>query len=187
MRRAAEDLCRDLQWVLGTRSPLLEQAPKEPGTVAIVITSQMQPSASDPKLSGNEAHAIVVRDRSVVLQGADLRGAIYAIYSFSERFLDAPPWWFWADWKPTTRTQIEVPGETSLSWKLPQVKWRAWFPNDTDLLSPWIQKDYATRWNLVLETTLRLKLNMIDVGEYFDDTMRKVRLPRDRGQRWFAH
>jgi hypothetical protein len=177
VKRAAEDLCRDLEWVLQSPSLLLS-SPPAPSTPAIVISSNA--SANDG-LDGPEAHAILRQGNQVRLIGSDPRGAIYAVYSFSERFLDMPPWWFWAGWKPRTRPHVEVHDDTPLRWETPQVRWRGWFPNDTDLLSPWIQRDYAAHWDRVLETMLRLKLNLLDVGEFSDDSLRKLRVPRDRG------
>jgi hypothetical protein len=49
------------------------------------------------------------------------------------------------------------------------------------MLSPWILRDYTAHWDRVLETMLRLKLNLLDVGEFSDDSLRKLRVPRDRG------
>jgi hypothetical protein len=170
--RAVEDLRRDLQWVLGSPSPRLDRLPADSATPAIVVTREG---------TGTEAHSISVSGNHIVLQGADMRGVIYAIYSFSDRFLDVPPWWFSAKWKPIRRLAVEVPGDTNLRWQSPQVAWRAWFPNDTDLLTPWIQKDYDAQWNLLVETMLRLKLNMVDVGELSEKATRKAEIPRDRG------
>lgn len=176
VQKAAKDLCRDLEWVLKAPSQILSKVP-DGSTEAIVISQ----ASSDQGLSGPEAHAIVRDGQQVRLVGSDMRGVIYAIYSFSEQFLDMPPWWFWAGWKPRTLSHIEIQDSTKLIWRTPQVRWRGWFPNDTDLLSPWIQRDYATHWDRVLETMLRLKLNLLDVGEFSDDSLRKLRLPRDRG------
>jgi hypothetical protein len=176
VQKAAHDLCRDLEWVLKKASPLVCKAPAD-SSPAIIISS----AASDSGLQGPEAHGILRQGEQVRLIGSDMRGTIYAIYSFSERFLDMPPWWFWADWKPRPMPHIEVPDGTKLTWKSPQVRWRGWFPNDTDLLSPWIQRDYAKHWDRVLETMLRLKLNLLDIGEFSDDSLRKLRVPRDRG------
>lgn len=170
--KAVEDLQRDLNWVLGAPSQRLDRLPTDPLTPVIEILRGG---------SGAEAHSIVVRGNRVVLQGTDMRGMIYAIYSFSDQFLDVPPWWYWAGWQPARRNRVEVPRDTNLHWASPQVAWRAWFPNDTDLLTPWLQKDYAVRWNLLVETMLRLKLNMIDIGELNERGMRKVAIPRDRG------
>jgi hypothetical protein len=176
VRKAAEDLCRDLEWVLKAPSPLLPKLHADSGP-AILISS----TAAITGLTGPESHAILRHGSQVRLVGADMRGTIYAIYSFSEQFLDMPPWWFWAGWKPRPMPHIEIPADTKLSWKSPQVRWRGWFPNDTDLLSPWIQRDYAAHWDRVLETMLRLKLNLLDIGEFSDDSLRKLRVPRDRG------
>jgi len=176
LRKAAQDLCRDLEWVLKVPSPLVSKAPGN-AAPSIVISS----TAADSGIAGAEAHAILRQGDQMRLVGTDVRGTIYAIYSFSEHFLDMPPWWFWASWKPRTMSHIEIPDDTKLTWKSPQVRWRGWFPNDTDLLSPWIQRDYTAHWDRVLETMLRLKLNLLDVGEFSDDSLRKLRVPRDRG------
>jgi hypothetical protein len=170
--RAVEDLQRDLNWVMGVPSLRLDRLPADSSQPVIEIIRGGV---------GTEAHSIVVRGNRVVLQGTDVRGTIYAIYSFSDRFLDVPPWWFWAEWKPSRRGTIEVARDTNLHWASPQVAWRAWFPNDMDLLTPWIQKDYAAHWNMLVETMLRLKLNMIDIGELNELGMRKVAVPRERG------
>lgn len=176
VQKAARDLCRDLEWVLQKTSPLLSEFPADSGP-AIIISS----AGSDVGLTGPEAHGIMRQGEQVRLFGSDLRGTIYAVYSFSEQFLDMPPWWFWAGWKPRAMSHIEIPDGTKLIWKSPQVRWRGWFPNDTDLLSPWIQRDYNAHWDRVLETMLRLKLNVLDIGEFSDDSLRKLRVPRDRG------
>lgn len=181
--RAVDDLCRDLESVLGAKSPRWDQVPGDNERPAIVVTCGGGATAAlrDTSLRGTEAHSIFLRGNRVVLQGADARGTIYAIYSFSDRFLDVPPWWFWAEWAPKRRPEIEVGRDTCLRWASPQVAWRAWFPNDQDLQSPWIQKDYERHWNLLVETMLRLKLNLIDIGEFSENGMRKVRIPRERG------
>jgi hypothetical protein len=175
VRKAAEDLCRDLHEVLQKASPIVSKAPAD--GPAIVIGGSDDSSG----LTGPEAHAILREGDQVRIVGSDLRGTIYAIYSFSEHFLDRPPWWFWAGWKPRPMSRIDISDGLKLRWKSPQVRWRGWFPNDTDLLSPWIQRDYTAHWDRVLETMLRLKLNLLDIGEFSDDSLRKLRVPRDRG------
>jgi hypothetical protein len=99
----------------------------------------------------------------VVLQGADPRGTIYAIYTFSEQILGIPPLWFWASWKPTRRDRLDVASGTEILFAPPSVKWRAWFPNDTDLLTPWRARSPENP-EAILETMLRLKLNTLEGG-----------------------
>lgn len=75
VQKAAQNLCRDLEWVLKTPSPLLTKAPDD-SNPAIVVRSTA--SAKDG-ISGAEAHAIVRDGNQVRLTGTDLRGTIYAI------------------------------------------------------------------------------------------------------------
>lgn len=103
----------------------------------------------------------------VVLQGADMRGVIYAIYELSEKILGVPPLWYYSQWKPEKKRPISIPQNLNLHFKTPEVKYRAWFPNDMDLLEPWrkLNKENNEMW---LETALRLKINTIewlDAGE----------------------
>jgi hypothetical protein len=92
-----------------------------------------------------------------------MRGAIYAIYTFAQQFLDIPPLWFWASWVPTQKGLIEVPKNTDMYFKSPQIRYRAWLPNDTDLWSPWIKRSKEND-EIVYETMLRLKLNTMENG-----------------------
>ena len=120
---------------------------------------------------GREAHGIHVREidgqSCVVLEGTDPRGAIYAIYSFSDEFLDVPPLWYWADWVPTRREAIDIPADTSRVFPPAYVRWRATLNNDEDFLSPWRARSPAND-HAVYETLLRLKYNTYEVGSIAD-------------------
>ena len=91
-----------------------------------------------------------------------MRGAIYAIYTFSELFLEVPPLWYFSSWEPQYKKQVEIQSDFDYFQKSPQVRYRAWFPNDTDLFSPWrrLSKENNELW---LETMLRLKLNTVEL------------------------
>jgi hypothetical protein len=177
VRRAVQDLQRDLKAVLGDVSPMVDRAPNGPAMVV----------EQSGEAGGREAHAVFTRGTQVVLQGADVRGTIYAVYSFSERFLGIPPLWFWASWKAAHQEAVVIPAGTRLSFPSPYVRWRAWFPNDQDLLSPWKGRS-AGNYDAILETMLRLKMNTFE-GEMMDrgsfdhpyQAGREFRLARDRG------
>jgi hypothetical protein len=157
VRRAVQDLQRDLKTVLGADSPVVARPDNaRPGIV-------IEESAT---VGGREAHAVLTRGPHVVLQGADTRGTIYAVYTFSEHFLGIPPLWFWASWKPAHLKAVEVPAGTRLHFPSPYVRWRAWFPNDQDLLTPWKARS-AENYEAVFETMLRLKMNTFE-GEMMD-------------------
>jgi len=160
-------LKRDLGTVLGA-NVLIKPTAQVAGPGIIVFTSQSS-GALPATITGWEASHVYVRSPShgqhIVLEGSDIRGTIYAIYTFSEKILGVPPLWYFCSWKPTVQKQIAVSDQLDILTKSPTVKYRAWFPNDTDLFEPWRQKSEAN-YKTWLETMMRLKLNTV---EWFDD------------------
>ncbi len=187
VRRAAWDLQRDLRTVIGEDSRVLSRLDPRSGGIVITGAASEFAGLRDPAVSGREAHAVFVRGPYVVLQGADMRGAIYAIYTFSEHYLGVPPLWYWSSWKPALKRGIDVPAAARLYFPSPYVHWRAWFPNDEDLLAPWKARSQEN-CEAIIETMLRLKLNTLE-GETMDrdsfdhhyQAGREFRLARDRG------
>lgn len=164
---AMDALIRDLKSVINAEvrvKPLSEI--RESG---IVIFDNSASGTLPKTVSGYESHAVYVKNiRNVpqaVLEGADQRGTIYSIYTFSEKILGVPPLWYFSSWHARERTHISIPVNTRFNFAGPAVKYRAWFPNDTDLFEPW-RKRGDDNYKLWLETALRLKLNTI---EWFDD------------------
>ncbi len=169
VRMAVADLQRDLAKVLGQPSPVVENLKELHGRAAIVILTDgaTQPAWHEAAVTGREAHGIHLREiegqECVVLEGADLRGAIYAIYSFSDEFLNIPPLWYWADWVPPRQAAVEVPAGTNRIFPPAYVRWRAWLNNDSDFLEPW-QNRSPDNDHAMLETVLRLKYNAFELG-----------------------
>ena len=193
VHRAVEDLQRDLESVLGAPSRVVSSLDETEGKSTIIVSGSGDATAGvrDPGLRGREAHLVIVQKLDdvahVVLQGADMRGTIYAIYEFSREFLNIPPLWFWASWEHDRLHAIEVPADTRMVFDEPYVKWRAWFPNDRDLLNPW-QAHSPENYEAFLETMLRLKMNTLEGrlmdGEAFETPYtagREARAARDRG------
>jgi hypothetical protein len=95
-----QDLQRDLQRVLGTRSAVVNTASVIAGKPAIVVTctGAVTPNYRDPSLTSVESHELRAKGSSsaprMVLEGADARGTIYAIYEFSNDYLNVPPLWY---------------------------------------------------------------------------------------------
>ena len=134
----------------------------------IVVNASDKGSVISPsylrELDDFESHRVYVEPEynRIYLYGKDMRGTIYAIYTFSEEILGVPPLWFFCDWNPKIRKNISVPDSLDLFFKTPQVRYRAWFPNDTDLFQPWRKLSNANdkTW---YETMLRLKLNTVEL------------------------
>lgn len=195
VRYAIRDLQRDLKNVLGSESPVVSDLAGLRGHPAIVVLDPQSGPADlrDESIRGWESHGVFARPPLVVLQGSDVRGTIYAIYTFSERFLGVPPLWSWASWKPESKQQITVAADTRVLFAPPYVKWRAWFPNDEDLLTPWRARSQEN-FEAFLETMLRLKMNTREGStmdpEAFDEPYRagrEARLARDRGLAFTGH
>ncbi len=173
VRLAVEDLRRDLLKVLGAPSPIVTDVAELHGRSAIIILGPSGGLAGlhDAKIAGREAHGVYVGELGstahVVLEGADPRGMIYAIYSFSDEFLNIPPLWYWADWAPKKREAIDVPIGTSRIFPPAYVRWRAWLNNDTDFLSAW-QRRSPENEHAMFETILRLKYNTFEMGGVAD-------------------
>ena len=167
VKLAVEALQRDFEKVMGFKPAIASTAGSTTGVellVANMSTNDIElllPKART--LNGYESHRVYAdaANRRIVMQGADMRGTIYAIYTLSEKILGVPPLWYWCDWKPEQKSQIELAEDLDYYQPSPTVRYRAWFPNDEDLFVPWRRKstDNNERW---LETMLRLKLNTVE-------------------------
>lgn len=171
LRLAVETLCNDFRKVTGSAPEIISSLDDAGGYPVLVIvnreTNALGLSQEELRpLDNFESHRVWADPASnrVYLDGKDMRGAIYAVYTFDEQFLGVPPLWFWSSWVPKQKEVVEVPGNTDIYFKSPQVRYRSWLPNDTDLYSHW--KTLSKENNeIVYETMLRLKLNtMEDAG-----------------------
>ncbi len=175
IHRAVDDLTRDIEKVLGQSPTVVDSLADVPEsfTALVVVGPAWHDSglAIAEDITGNEAHGVYVAQGDtgphVVMHGSDMRGTIYAIYTFSEHCLGIPPLWFWASWQPEKKEQIELPANFDLRFDPPQVRWRAWFPNDQRQLSPWLRQSQENE-DALAEAMLRLKMNMIDVLSFVD-------------------
>ena len=148
IKLAVETLQRDFKSVMGFR-PSIVSVPtdREAGSIELIIVNESTVNPNVDKselrsLDGFESHRLYAdaSTKRIYLTGKDMRGAIYAIYTFSEKFLDVPPLWFFSSWRPQKKEQIEIPCNLDYFYKSPQVRYRAWFPNDTELFTPWRQR-----------------------------------------------
>jgi hypothetical protein len=163
--RAVLALQRDMQKVLGQASPIKPLTQIAAPGLCVVDSGDDHEIAP---LAGWEAHRVFAGELDgkpqIVLQGADLRGTIYAIYTFSEKILGVPPLWYFCGWQATPTNSIRIPATLDIRVASPTVKYRGWFPNDMDLLSQWrkLSPENNVMW---LEAALRLKINTIQWGD----------------------
>lgn len=167
VKLAVETLRKDFGKVMRWMPPV-SNAIAGDGIEIIVVNGSSDSPLADVKglrpLDGFESHRVwadAANDR-IYLYGKDMRGTIYAIYSFSEEILGVPPLWFYSSWEPEYKKSVKVGADYDYFMRSPQVRYRAWFPNDTDLFTPWRRLSWENN-ELWLETMLRLKLNTVEL------------------------
>jgi len=107
--------------------------------------------------------------------------------------LGVKPLWFWASQPPQAQQNISIPENTDLRFAPPAVRWRAWFPNDTDLFTPWKNRSQSN-YDALYETMLRLKLNCLEGNVADTDSFeapyslgRSTQVARERGLAFVGH
>ncbi len=165
---AVNALAKDLKSVMLTEPILAGKMNRDLDETEIVIVNAASdkikiPAAHRKELDGYESHRVYVNHESnrIYLLGNDLRGTIYAIYTFTEEVLGVPPLKYWCSWVPDTRDKITLPEDYDSFFKSPQVRYRSLLPGDQDFFNPW-RKESEANENIWLETALRLKINTIE-------------------------
>jgi hypothetical protein len=168
LKIALEALKKDFLRITGDEPVIVDQLNKNYSTPTIVIVNRASgfmkvPENNRKELDGFESHRVYADSTTnrIYIKGYDLRGTIYAIYTFSEKILGVPPLHFWCSWVPVKQESITVPADFDLFYKSPHVRYRALLPGDQDFLKPWLKLSDDNN-NVWLETTLRLKLNTIE-------------------------
>ena len=198
IQKAAEDLAADLQAVLGTRPKIIHrQEDSGPLTIFIGEQSRLPEELRANGLTAPESFSISLREerwnprhatKVVVLSGADMRGTIYAVYQFSEKYLGIDPLHYWTDHQPARRTSVSLPVSLNETYPPPVFAYRGFFINDEDLLTGWAPGEEKDKtgislevWDRIFETILRLKGNMVAPGTWIFPDDPQVRLAAKRG------
>lgn len=165
---AVNALKKDFVEVMGTEPDLVDEMDNDNSRLEIVIVNRSSnflsvPSDIQKQLDGFESHRIYTdpENNRIYLEGFDLRGTIFAIYTFSEEILGVPPLKYWSSWIPKKKNEIEIAANLDVFYKSPQVRYRSILPGDQDFFMPWKRLSEENN-NIWLETTLRLKMNTVE-------------------------
>ncbi len=168
LKIALEAFTKDIVKVMGVKPTIVNEMSDDNSETEIVIINRSSGAFAVPsdkvwELDGFESHRIYVdmENNRIYLEGYDLRGTIYAIYTFSEKILGVPPLHFYSSWIPVKKDEILVAHDYDIFFKSPQVRYRSILPGDQDFINPW-RKESEENENVWLETTLRLKLNTVE-------------------------
>ena len=142
---------RDLEMTLNKK--------EKKGSILISIEENLQPEKFYWKIEKN-----ILR----IGAGDDL-GIIYAMLYISEEYLGILPFWFWNDQIFYKKEEIKI-SKIEYHSEEYAVRYRGWCIEDAILLEDWNKrlKDIDI-WEMVLETLLRLRGNMIFFKEEQDD------------------
>ncbi len=170
LQKAASDLAADFQRVFGQRGRIVHN-PAQAGTsvIWIALEKNLPPGVTRP--SGWETLRIQALPNGVALTGSDTRGAIYAIYQFSQQFLGVDPLYWWTDHAPARRAEASLDDGFSLT-EGPAWHFRGWFLNDEDLFTGWKPGTpdgtgiSLELWDHIFEAILRLKGDMVVPGTW---------------------
>ncbi len=194
IQKAVNDLASDWKAVFGKPARIVNDPASVSGTTLWVAFSGplpngvTRPSGWERLLIQNVSRpsAPARASDAIVLTGSDMRGAIYAIYQFSQQFLGIDPLYWWTDHQPEHRSRIELPSELHAS-AAPRFRYRGWFLNDEDLFTGWTPgaKDGTgislDTWDHVYEALLRLKGNMVVPGTWIFPYEPQIKAAVDRG------
>jgi hypothetical protein len=176
VKKAAEDLAADMEKVFGKRPQIVAQASGS----AIEIAA--------PTGGAAESFSIAARGNHVLLSGADMRGTIFAIYSFSQEWLGVDPMYYWNDHEPAKKSAIAIPAGLSKNYPAPLFKYRGFFINDEDQLTGWAPGEASDHSGIakpvmdkIFETILRLKGNMVVPGTWTFSTDPQMKWVGERG------
>ena len=178
VKPAVEDLRNDFEKVLGTKPGV---APGARGGIAVEVTA--------PTGGAAESFSIAVRGNHVVLSGADMRGTLYAIYTFSQEWLGVDPMYYWTDKQPAKRASIAIPANLNHAYLSPLFKYRGFFINDEDQLTGWANGEASgddsgiskAVMDKIFETILRLKGNIVVPSTWAFPTDPQMKWVGERG------
>jgi hypothetical protein len=196
LQKAAADLTADLGKVFGSPVRFVHRRSDAGSTtICISLDENLPPGIVRP--TGHEVLQIRTLQKAwkrgsditdvVILTGSDLRGAIYAVYQFSETYLGVDPLYYWTDRAPARRSTVVLDDKLLVQDGPPSFRYRGWFINDEDLLTGWKPGTAdgtgisLAVWDKLFEALLRLKGNMIVPGTFIFPDEPQVKAAKDRG------
>jgi hypothetical protein len=193
VQRATKDILADFTKVFGRAPKLVNQLDQAgPTSILIAQSSNIPSGTACTTASDREGFAFSIAGAGnkhvVCLIGADMRGTIYAIYQFSQSVLGVDPMYLWTDKQPAKRVSIPLRDDFTHTYPSPVFKYRGFFPNDEDLMTGWVVPNKGEQtgialstWDMLFETILRLKGNMIVPGTWIFPDDAQVHAAAERG------
>lgn len=187
---AASVLAKDFGKVFGSDAHVVHDRAELPADAAVVVVASRPEVLADwgaVSPVGPETFRLELIDGVVVLAGADNRGAIFGAYHFAEHVLGIDPLYYWTDQVVEPRDSISLSVDWAMRGSPATFRFRGWFMNDEDLLVGWGRDREGQSaidlqvWDVIYETILRCKGNMVIPGTFVFSDEPAVRLAGRRG------
>lgn len=207
IRKAVQDLKKDMESV-GMKNVLCRDLlPDNTGGILLIgslknrnFTKYLERRGiSLSELEGKWEHytirTIGEEEDTLLIAGSDDRGTMWGIYTFSERFLGIDPLYLWTDKHPDS-VDVLMQEKLCITDGPKHFRFRGWFINDEDLIQGFsrggnlesgydFHKDYADVLEMLVETGLRMKQNLLIPCSYLDickpDEKKLVQIVTERG------
>jgi hypothetical protein len=115
IRIALSALLKDFRGVMNFEPEVYSKMDDKDDVTELVIVNRSSGLLSVPsdkvlELDGFESHRVYAdtENNRIYLEGFDLRGTIFAIYTFSEEVLGVPPLKYWSSWVPVRKNRIKI-------------------------------------------------------------------------------
>lgn len=129
----------------------------------------------------DESYSIKMQGDKIYISASGYLGTMWGIYTFSDKILGIDPCYLFNDFEPKKKSKLEI-SNINITDAPESFGFRGVFINDEDLLTGWKDgggirymdwhSDYITVpdtvINMVIETMLRLKLNLIIPATYLN-------------------
>lgn len=178
VKLAAEDLAKDIQRV--NSNNLSPDIISNPSSSCIVIKTLNKTEKAEITKEF-ESFTIKIVNNNICITGNGYLGTMWGIYTFSEKYLGISPCYLFDDYKIQKKESLAIDCMNINDYPK-TYGFRGFFINDEDLLTDWVESggkrniDYpfyhstvdASVIDKVVETALRLKINLIIPASFLD-------------------
>ncbi len=181
---AVEDLISDLRKLSGRAPALLDSLPGDTMRHVLLVATASPLSLAAvgidaSPIAGKEEHFMLVPfAQGLAVIGSDKRGTMWGVYEVCRRYLHVDPLYLWTDHEPQQVESLPMPAGTIIDGPK-TYRYRGWFINDEDLIEGFcrqgtpekdyrFQQDYRGMLDMLIETALRLRQNLLIPCSHLD-------------------
>lgn len=171
LKLAVNDLIKDIRAVCGGAA-LTDDCSAADIIVCSDGAERFSERSGGVTFSHEEEFLYRVEEKRIFICGKGDLGAMWGIYTFSEKELGIPPYYLFDGFNPQKRAELAIEEKTVSDY--PYTRFRGWFINDEDFLDGYMSQgkrnvDYSFYRNVIhpdlmktiVETALRFRMNLL--------------------------